>query len=710
MIRFLFIAALCAGLCVNSVAQDFPYEPLRSSGTLPPILSTPLAETIRLETGKITSAGQKSKRDYIETSQFVLSSIFRSGKVLVNDTLGKYVNAVADSLLRNEPALRKELQFFILKSPDANACTFYNGVIFVNTGLLAKIENEAQLAFIIAHEIVHYRQQHGYEQYQETVRPFVGISGNATFITLSCSRSHEIIADAEAVQLLRNGNYDTKQALRIIELLGNSDMPFAQVPFEKSYFESEDFELPESLSLKNTKVFLDAEDQLTMKVKYDDTWSTHPTIEKRKQNISTFIEDDIPSNGKRLFIATDESKFEKLRTIARFELCRLQMVNFDYYNAIYTAFLLQQDYPDNIYLKKVVAKSLYNISVYKLRKFPDFPKVKEEYDDDDYDDEPKRLSLPSYLSIHGASQPLYYLFDNLSAPETALLSLSYCWKLKTQNSHDRELENICNSLLSLLIRIHKLSKEHFIKKDAGLLATKDSTTASYILQFKVIGSLLGKDTLFASKFNSIGHRGQEDKSTHLSAKDTVMIINPLYCHNSVKGTKNWQYNSELSKRDLELYYSLLFPKISSAGLSYKLLSFDSLKNTDVDLYNEYAALAEWNSERLQHCTRLAMTTSTDGIDEFQKKYEYCLWTIGQTERVKHKNWGGYLAMSLLIPPVLPFMVIAVIHPRYQQRLSISLVNIRTEKVIAAENSKSRKPNTKKWLDKRTSAFFLQLPR
>jgi hypothetical protein len=96
MIRFLFIAALCAGLCVNSVAQDFPYEPLRSSGTLPPILSTPLAETIRLETGKITSAGQKSKRDYIETSQFVLSSIFRSGKVLVNDTLGKYVNAVAD--------------------------------------------------------------------------------------------------------------------------------------------------------------------------------------------------------------------------------------------------------------------------------------------------------------------------------------------------------------------------------------------------------------------------------------------------------------------------------------------------------------------------------------------------------------------------------------------------------------------------------------
>jgi len=76
-----------------------------------------------------------------------------SGDKLFNDPLTIYVNKVADELLKNEPELRKKIKIYVTKSSDVNAHAFDKGFIFINVGLLAQLENEAQLAFILSHEI-----------------------------------------------------------------------------------------------------------------------------------------------------------------------------------------------------------------------------------------------------------------------------------------------------------------------------------------------------------------------------------------------------------------------------------------------------------------------------------------------------------------------------------------------------------------------------
>ena len=38
-----------------------------------------------------------------------------------------------------------------------------NGIILINMGLLAQLSNESELAFIMAHEIVHYVEHHIYQ-------------------------------------------------------------------------------------------------------------------------------------------------------------------------------------------------------------------------------------------------------------------------------------------------------------------------------------------------------------------------------------------------------------------------------------------------------------------------------------------------------------------------------------------------------------------
>lgn len=48
----------------------------------------------------------------------------------------------------------------IVADPTVNAFTFGGGLVYVNAGLIARMENEAQLAMVLAHEIAHVTERH----------------------------------------------------------------------------------------------------------------------------------------------------------------------------------------------------------------------------------------------------------------------------------------------------------------------------------------------------------------------------------------------------------------------------------------------------------------------------------------------------------------------------------------------------------------------
>ncbi len=48
----------------------------------------------------------------------------------------------------------------VVNDPNVNAFTFGGGLVYVNAGLLARMENEAQLAMVVAHEIAHVTESH----------------------------------------------------------------------------------------------------------------------------------------------------------------------------------------------------------------------------------------------------------------------------------------------------------------------------------------------------------------------------------------------------------------------------------------------------------------------------------------------------------------------------------------------------------------------
>jgi predicted Zn-dependent protease len=76
--------------------------------------------------------------------------------------LEEYLARVGDRLTSDEvrAAGGPALKFGVIRDPSLNAFAMPNGKIYVHTGLLSRLDNEAQLATILGHEMTHVTHRH----------------------------------------------------------------------------------------------------------------------------------------------------------------------------------------------------------------------------------------------------------------------------------------------------------------------------------------------------------------------------------------------------------------------------------------------------------------------------------------------------------------------------------------------------------------------
>jgi predicted Zn-dependent protease len=84
----------------------------------------------------------------------------RQAKVVDDPIISEYVNRVGQNLVRNSDA-KVPFTIKVLDSEEVNAFALPGGFFFVNTGLILKADNEAELAGVMGHEIAHVAARHG---------------------------------------------------------------------------------------------------------------------------------------------------------------------------------------------------------------------------------------------------------------------------------------------------------------------------------------------------------------------------------------------------------------------------------------------------------------------------------------------------------------------------------------------------------------------
>lgn len=170
--------------------------------------------------------------------------IDRSGWLYEDRDLENYVNAVARKLLQPGSS---SITVKIIRNPYINATAYPTGRIYVHTGILAAMENEAQLATLLGHEITHVVKRHAAQEFTKmkkrseskvNLTAWLGSLGEAAgqwSILASVkgySRELETEADREGLKQSVRAGYDPREAPKLFELFDqDSYAQKGKVPF-----------------------------------------------------------------------------------------------------------------------------------------------------------------------------------------------------------------------------------------------------------------------------------------------------------------------------------------------------------------------------------------------------------------------------------------------------------------------------------------------
>jgi predicted Zn-dependent protease len=96
----------------------------------------------------------------IAVGRQLAQEVERQAKVITDPVIAEYVNRVGQNIVRNSDA-KVPFTIKVLDSEEVNAFALPGGFFFVNSGLILKADNEAELAGVMGHEIAHVAARHG---------------------------------------------------------------------------------------------------------------------------------------------------------------------------------------------------------------------------------------------------------------------------------------------------------------------------------------------------------------------------------------------------------------------------------------------------------------------------------------------------------------------------------------------------------------------
>lgn len=160
------------------------------------------------------------------------ASLERKGLIYREASAEAYVNRIATAILPTLATGAIRYHVYIVKDASVNAFALPNGTIYLNAGLVAKLDSEAKLAFVLAHEGAHVLNRHTFKGVVDRRGSVAGAhvadilllgTGIAYLAAaqhlMSFSREMEAEADREAVTYLAATSYDVRDSIKVFNLL-----------------------------------------------------------------------------------------------------------------------------------------------------------------------------------------------------------------------------------------------------------------------------------------------------------------------------------------------------------------------------------------------------------------------------------------------------------------------------------------------------------
>lgn len=587
----LFVCILLL-VCMTTFAQPRlsveNFAPIESQGTFPADL-------------KKAVNTPKSDKNY---SAFLVSML-QQGRILYGSELNQYLDNIKENLLVNHPQLQQEIRVYILQTPIVNAFSLPNGTILVTMGLLAQVTNEAELAFVLAHEIAHYSEHHT-RDYNTKGKNNDAVSRYMRYHQFS--REQEFAADRVGLlTFYKDSPYSYDILDGLFDVLLYSDLPFDEIPFQRSEVETDFYHFPDNYFLKTVANISDRSNMI-------DTLLTHPNIEKRR-SIANGLVNNFSNAGRKKFVQPEE-QFTRLRNVARFACIDRFLINHDYDKAIYNIYVLEQTFPENAYLRSAKATAYYGAAKHK-----------------NTSGQTRSFAEP-YRDVEGEQQQLNFFLSKMNRNEYAVLALRKAWTALQSAPEDEYLQSVVKDLISDVFVKNKMKFIDFCDYPQGTSLEeiaqigddttrttssnskydriKQQNTNAKVLpdaKFKTVNYMLAdihSDSLFKAWVNDAVVNAEVQavlnsvSDARIGNETSVLIATPIYHTYANDGRIK---SVAADKRNAEQLQKLMCRALKRHHITPVTLDMDFSK-PETDAYNNFMKMRRWNDD----------FTSSGGID------------------------------------------------------------------------------------------------
>ena len=671
---------LLATLCfskANAQQTSQTFNGIYSNGEMPVDLRKSMEQLYMEDKQRVIdyNNGKLPNRDKVLTSSYYISRLMASGRILYGDPVSKMLDRIVDTLLVDYPDIRKELRIYTVKSSEVNAFTTGQGMIFVNLGLVAQVEDEAQLAFVLGHEIIHYIRKHNLEMLarKHSKSDTTSQAGLEDFLRYhSRSREMEREADSLGIEMFyAKSPYDKRVTDGFFDVLQYGYLPFDEVVFDTTQYNTQYFKISKNSFLEKVKPISARED-------YNDSLSTHPNLLKRRLATTNQM---ASLKGGSHYVVTTQKEFDELRTLARMECIRQDLILADYASAYYNCYVMLRQQPNNQYLHLAKAQAIYGAS-----KFRTYASARITND---------------YRDKEGEIQQVYHLMRRAKPNELCFIAIRDVWKEHQLNPNEPRLTAMAADLVGDLHKKYNYNADSFSAtidtvandNDADTATASNSKYANVKRRRRqqqsqesyrhIFTEIMQQDASFQPFLNIAIKQEENNKGIKPTDKATFLFAPSYFVFNDKTG--------DIKIRKSVDGENTLIKDITDANTKSGIKTVDfsdaSMRShSDAEFYNDFMRLNEWTNEFWQTKSKVPMIYTTqpemNGLIERYGADKLSLGLVANAENTEASITAGNAIIGILLGLSAPETIFALLTSHQNTLVQNMLIDTRDGSTIS----------------------------
>jgi len=621
-------------------------------------------------------------KDLLTQGSAFTRGLHKTGIINFNSKATKYLNDIKSHLLSDYPKASQQIRVYITYNPALNAMATINEKIYVNVGLLARVKNEAQLAFIMAHELMHIINMHSVEQYKAIKKEVKNVqqsnvSRKADQIELfkhTMSVKHELEADADGFHLFLSAGYNPNEAYEALRILESADEELIQKQVSHEILRVREGVYDSLLlSIKNNDL-KDVESKKTTIITVKDSdseeveeLSTHPEVKQRLEKINELIK-EFGKNPPTATYKISQALFEEIK------LASLKIVNSSYNQSsdFGGAFLIYS----NLLLEGQRSEDILHHYCYAIFGIIHDRKFKFNY------------NFNAYMSHEDSVFVTFYRKNDLNA-----LSL---WGLNALNAVRTEqnratVDKYASKIIQLIKGDERIQRDDF----------NEFRLFDEVKSFEYTGLKFSEIDFKFSFFNSIPRslkREFNQQKIHASKKEGKIAFVDMNNIAVDIGLTSAGLNYKRSDKLDLVSQNALLDLVSTYKKDLVLLIPNSVRYND-EQYNNFQLLSKWLTERIYFDAAPYESLYAKEMEAFKRDYDVRYLMVNLTLDVRNRgllNFGRLVGIYLS-PLYIPQAIANRQNGRTREYILTIMIDIETGDLVMWDKRTTEEPMNKAFI-------------